>query len=262
LQAGFITWLLYERRFRHRVETVARDAVSELTQMNRIAAAGELSASIAHELNQPLTGIVTTAGAAGRWLAAEPPDIDKARAALGQIVNAGHHAGDIIKNVRAVFKKDTHEKTPVDVNEIILEVLALGQDELKRHQIDVHTELDDGLPRVTGNQVQLQQVILNLIMNAIEAMHSAEPRRLRIQTDLSKPDVVHVLIEDTGAGIDPTNLARIFKPLFTTKARGMGMGLSICHSIIENHQGRMWASSAVDRGSIFQFEVPTNTYKS
>ena len=262
LQAGFITWLLYERRFRHRVETVARDAVSELTQMNRIAAAGELSASIAHELNQPLTGIVTRASAARRWLAAERPDIDKARAALDQIENAGHRAGDIIKNVRAVFKKDTHEKVLVDVNRIILEVLALGQDELKRHQIDVHTELDDGLPRVTGNRVQLQQVILNLVMNAIEAMHSAEPRRLRIQTDLSKPDVVHVLIEDTGAGIDPTNLALIFKPLFTTKARGMGMGLSICHSIIENHQGRMWASSAVDRGSIFQFELPTNTHKS
>ena len=262
LQAGLITWLLYERRFRHRVEIVARDAVSELTQMNRIAAAGELSASIAHELNQPLTGIVTRASAARRWLAAEKPDIDKARAALDQIVNAGHRAGDIIQNVRAVFKKDTHEKVLVDVNRIILEVLALGQDQLKRHQIDVHTELDDGLPRVTGNQVQLQQVILNLVMNAIEAMHSAEPRRLRIQTDLSKPDVVHVLIEDTGAGIDPSNLDRIFKPLFTTKAHGMGMGLSICHSIIENHEGRMWASSAGDRGSIFQFELPTNTHKS
>ncbi len=260
-QAGVIAWLLYERRFRRRVEIVARDAVSELTQMNRIAAAGELSASIAHELNQPLTGIVTGASAARRWLAAERPDIDKARAALDKIENAGHRAGEIIRNVRAVFKKDTHEKILVDVNRIILEVLALGQDELKRHQIDVHTELDDGLPRVTGNQVQLQQVILNLIMNAIEAMHSAEPRRLRIKTDLSKPDVVHVLIEDTGAGIDQTNFARIFKPLFTTKAHGMGMGLSICHSIIENHQGRMWASSAVNRGSTFQFELPTNTHK-
>jgi signal transduction histidine kinase len=258
-QALLISWLLYERRFRHRVEIVARDAVSELTQLNRIAAAGELSASIAHELNQPLTGIVTRASAARRWLAAERPDIDKARAALDQIENAGHRAGDIIQNVRAMFKKDTHEKLPVDVNRIILEVLALGQNELQKHQIEVHTELDDRLPSVTGNRVQLQQVILNLVMNAVEAMHSAQPRRLRVQSRLSKPDVVHVSIEDTGAGIDPTNLTRIFKPLFTTKERGMGMGLSICHSIIESHDGRIWASRGVDRGSIFQFELPTNT---
>jgi signal transduction histidine kinase len=157
------------------------------------------------------------------------------------------------------LKKDTHEKLPVDVNRIISEVLAFGQNELEKHQIEVHTELDDRLPRVTGNQVQLQQVILNLVMNAAEAMHSAQPRRLRVQSRLSKPDVVHVSIEDTGTGIDPTNVNRIFKPLFTTKERGMGMGLSICHSIIESHGGRIWASHGVDRGSIFQFELPTNT---
>jgi C4-dicarboxylate-specific signal transduction histidine kinase len=227
--------------------------------MNRIAAAGELSASIAHELNQPLTGIVTRASAARRWLAAERPDIDKARAALDHIENAGHRAADIIRNVRAVFKKDTHEKLPVDVNRIILEVLALGQNELEKHQIEVHAELDDRLPNVTCNRVQLQQVILNLVMNAVEAMHSAQPRRLRVQSRLSKPHVVHLSIEDTGTGVDPTNVDRIFKPLFTTKERGMGMELSICRSIIESHDGRIWASRGVDRGSIFQFELPTNT---
>jgi signal transduction histidine kinase len=120
----------------------------------------------------------------------------------------------------------------------------------KKHQIEVHAELDDRLPNVTCNRVQLQQVILNLVMNAVEAMHSAQPRRLRVQSRLSKP---------TGTGVDPTNVDRIFKPLFTTKERGMGMGLSICRSIIESHDGRIWASRGVDRRSIFQFELPTNT---
>ena len=202
---------------RKREEARERALMAELTFMNR-AAAGELSASIAHELNQPLTGIVTRASAARRWLAAERLDIDKARAALDQIENAGHRAADIIRNVRAVFKKDTHEKLPVDVNRLILEVLSSGEIEFKKHQIEVHTDLDDRLPSVTGNRVQLQQVILNLVMNAIEAMHSAQPRRLHVQSRLSKPDVVHVSIEDTGTGIDPANVDRIFKPLFTTKA--------------------------------------------
>ncbi len=253
-----ISWLLYERRYRQRVEIVARDAVSELSQLNRIAAAGELSASISHELNQPLTGIVTRAGAARRWLAAERLDIDKARAELDKIENAGLRAAEIVQNVRAVFRKDTNEKVPVDVNRVVLEVLALGQNEFQKHHIEVHTDLDDRLPSVTGNRVQLQQVVLNLVMNAVEAMHSAQPRRLRVQSRLSKPGVVHVSIEDTGTGVDPANVDRIFKPLFTTKASGMGMGLSICRSIIESHNGRIWVSPGAERGSIFEFELPTN----
>ncbi len=258
LQVMLISWLLYERRYRQRVEIVARDAVAELTQMNRIAAAGELSASIAHELNQPLTGIVTRASAARRWLAAERPDINKLRELMEQIENAGHRAADIIQNVRAVFKNDTLEKISVDVNRIISEVLALGKNEFQKHQIEVHADLDDRLPSVTGNRVQLQQVILNLVMNAVEAMHSAEIHELRVQSRLSKPDVVHVSIADTGTGIDPSDLDQVFKPLFTTKASGMGMGLSICHSIIHSHNGRIWASRGAERGSIFEFELPTN----
>jgi C4-dicarboxylate-specific signal transduction histidine kinase len=135
--------------------------------------------------------------------------------------------------------------------------MSLGKNELKKHEIDVQTKLDDRLPSVTGNRVQLQQVILNVVMNAIEAMHSAQPRRLHIQSGLSKPHVVHVSIADTGTGIDPANADKIFKPLFTTKEHGMGMGLSICHSIIENHGGRIWASPGEPRGAIFQFELPT-----
>jgi len=238
-------------------EARERALMAELTFMNRAATAGELSASLAHELKQPLTAIVTRAGAARHWLAAETLNIDKARAALDKIETAGHRAGDIIKNVSAVFKKDTHERNPVDVNRIILEVMSLGEIEFKNHRIEVHTKLDDRLPRVIGNRVQLQQVILNVVMNAVEAMHSAQPRRLHIQSGLSKPDVVHVSIADTGIGIDPANADAIFKPLYTTKEHGMGMGLSICRSIIEDHGGRIWASPGEPRGAIFQFELPT-----
>ncbi len=208
VQTAFIIWLLYERRYRRRAEAMARDTMTELTQVNRLAAAGELSASIAHEINQPLTGIVSRAGAARRWLAGETPKIDKAQ--------------------------------------------------IRKYRIELRTELDDRLPSVTGNEVQLQQVILNLLMNAVEAMHFTQPRVLCIQSRLSKPEVVHVSIEDTGNGIDPSEGDRIFKPLFTTKASGMGMGLSICRSIIENHDGRIWISQGAVRGSIFQFELPAN----
>jgi two-component system sensor kinase FixL len=243
---------------RKRAEARERALMAELTSMNRAATAGELSASLAHELKQPLTGIVTRASAARHWLAADNLNIDKVRAALDQIETAGHRAADIIRNVCAVFKKDTHERKPVDVNRVIVEVMSLGEIEFKKHQIEVRTELDNRLPSVTGNRVQLQQVILNVVMNAIEAMHSAQPRRLRIQSGLSKPDVVHVSIADTGIGIDPANADEIFKPLFTTKEHGMGMGLSICRSIIENHGGRIWASPGAPNGTVVQFELPTN----
>lgn len=261
VQAAFIIWLLYERRHRHRAEAIARDTVSELTHLNRLAAAGELSASIAHEINQPLTGIVTRAGAAKRWLAQENLEIGKVRAALDQIERAGLHASEIIQNIRAIFKSDGHDRVPVDINRTILAVVALGRHEIQKHQIELQTRLDERLPSVSGNEVQLQQVILNLLMNAVEAMHSAQPRVLRIRSHLSKPEVVNVSIEDTGIGIGPSEGDRIFKPLFTTKARGMGMGLSICRSIIEGHDGRIWASRGAVRGSIFQFELPVTLNK-
>jgi signal transduction histidine kinase len=256
LQAALIWWLLYERRYRHRAEAVARDAASELVQMNRLAAAGELTASIAHEINQPLTGIVSNASAVRRLLSREKPAIDKVLGMVDQIEEAGHHASDVIKNIRAVFKTGTDDKSSVDVNRIIRAVLALGKKEMQKHEIKVEIELDNELPTVTGNEVQLQQVVLNLVMNATEAMAPVQPRILRIQSHLRKAGTVHVLIEDTGTGIDPANVSRIFKPLFSTKATGMGMGLSICHSIIESHGGRIWVTAGADTGSIFQFELP------
>jgi len=259
IQAALITWLIYEHRRRHIAEVESRNSMAELTYMNRRAAAGELSATIAHEVNQPLTGIVTRANAALRWLAREQPDVNKAREALDQIVSAGHRASDVVTSVRAMFRKDAQEKTPIDMNKLIWSVLGLAYIDLRKHSIETRTNLVENLAPVCGNEVQLQQVLLNLIMNAIEAMNSAEHRVLSIKSESTGHSRAYISIEDTGSGIDPANIDCIFKPLFTTKARGMGMGLSICHSIIQSHGGRIWVSPGLNGGSIFQFELPTNS---
>jgi C4-dicarboxylate-specific signal transduction histidine kinase len=234
------------------------DAKSELTQLNRIATAGELSAAIAHEINQPLTGIVTMANAAIRWLSSESPNIGRARDAMNKVVAAGHHANDVIANVRGLFGKDTQEKTSTDVNKLIRTVLGLVYVDLRKHSIESQVNVSKQLPPVNGNEVQLEQVILNLVMNAIESMNLAvEPRVLSIKSETTEHNSVRVSIADTGSGIDPANLNRIFQPMFTTKARGMGMGLSICKSILEGHNGRIWVTAGTPRGSIFQFELPS-----
>jgi signal transduction histidine kinase len=239
-QAALISWLIYEHRRRHVAEIQSRNSMTELTYMNRRAAAGELSASIAHEVNQPLTGIATRASAALRWLRAETPDLEKAGAALEQIVTASHRAGDIVSSVRAMFRRDTNERLPIDINTLILAVLAIVRIDLQKNGVEVQTQLDESVPVVRGDRVQLQQVVLNLVMNAVEAMQSVQPRVLKVKSDQSKPDI---------------------NPLFTTKVHGMGMGLSICQSIIRNHNGRIWVSPGVNRGSIFQFELPTKSDK-
>jgi len=256
LQAALISWLLYEHGRRQRAEIQSRSSMAELTYMNRRASAEQHSAALAHEVNQPLAGIATSAGAALRWLRMEKPDLGKIAQALEYIVGASHRASDIVASVRAMFKKAPPEKAPTDINQIIVRVLSIVRIELLKHRVQLQTQFDEHLPTVLGDKVQLQQVVLNLIMNSIEAMHSAQTRMLRVQTDQAKPGMVHVSIEDTGAGIDPSDLDRIFKPLFTTKASGLGMGLSICRSIIESHGGLIWVSAAANRGSIFQFELP------
>jgi signal transduction histidine kinase len=258
LQALLISWLIYEHRRRNRAEVFARNSMTELAQMNRMATAGELSASIAHEVNQPLTGIVTRVSAARRWLSAEKPDLDKVRAALDQIETAGHRAGDIVKNVKSMFRRDTNDRAEIDINKLIWTVMGLVYLDLRKHGIELQTELSDQLPLVPGNQIQLQQVILNLVMNAVDAMRSVPERVLSVKTTLNEPDGVHVSIEDTGIGINPSNLNQIFNPLFTTKEHGMGMGLSICRSIIENHNGRIWVSAGHKKGSIFHVDLPSS----
>ena len=253
-QSALISWLLYEHWRRQRAEILARNTMSELTHVNRVATVGQLSASIAHEIRQPLAGILANAQAALRWL--EKANVEEVREGLNGIVSDGIRAGDIITHLRAMFKHDVQEKSPVDINKVVLSVLTLAQIDLQKHEIELQTQLDDLIPEILGNQVQLQQVILNLVMNAIELMSSSQTRVLRIKTALSRTKKVHVSIEDTGMGIKQPDLARVFKPMFTTKERGMGMGLSICQSIIENHDGRIWASPRANGGSIFQFELP------
>ena len=257
VQAAMIMVLLYEHRRRRVAEVAARTSMSELMHMNRIATAGELSASIAHEVNQPLTGISARASAAARWLAKEPPDIEKVRNMLREIINASDRAAEVVGSVRAMFKKDSKERPAVDINKLIRTVLEIVRVELQKNGVELQTALDEGLPRVECDPVQLQQVILNLVMNAIEAMQTVEPRLLRIESKSVPPQTVRVLVQDTGKGVDPLHLDRIFRPLVTTKERGMGMGLSICRSIIESHYGRIWVEAAVPRGAIFQFELPT-----
>ena len=176
---------------------------------------------------------------------------------MNKVVAAGHQASDVITNVRGLFGKDTQdEKTPTDLNTLIQSVLGLVSIDLRKHSIESVVSLSEQLPPVVGNEVQLQQVILNLVMNAIESMSSAEPRVLSIKSEITAHNGI-LSIADTGSGISITNLNRVFTPMFTTKARGMGMGLSICKSIIENHNGRIWLTAGSPRGSVFQFELPT-----
>ena len=246
-----------EMRVMERTTELQR-TMAELTHLNRVATAGVLSASIAHEINQPLTGIVITASAARRWLALREPSIAEARAALDQIESDGHRAGEIVASLRGMFKKETQARKPIDINEQIFTVLAIVRHELQEHGVELRTELDGSLPALEGDGTQLQQVVLNLVMNAIEAMQSAAPRILSIRSCVSKQNFVHVAVEDTGTGIDPSDHNHIFNPMFTTKERGMGIGLSICRSIIESHNGRIWVTPGIDKGSIFQFELPMN----
>jgi signal transduction histidine kinase len=259
LQNALIGWLIYERRLRHLAEVRSRSSMAELTYMNRRAAAEQRSATLAHEVNQPLAGIAARASAVLHWLRMEKPDLPKAQAALEGIVDASHRASDIVASVRAMYKKGPPESLPIDINQIVLAVLLIMRIEFRQHRVDLQTQLDRHLPTVLGDKVQLQQVVLNLVMNSIEAMHSAQTRVLKVQTDQTNPGMVRVSIEDTGTGLDPSNVDQVFKPLFTTKAAGMGMGLAICRSIIESHGGRIWASTVPNQGSIFQFELPIST---
>ncbi|MGB8743431.1 MAG: ATP-binding protein [Xanthobacteraceae bacterium] len=259
IQATLIFWLLYEHWRRQRAEVQARDSLAELTHQNRAATAGELSAAIAHEVRQPITAMVIGADAALRWLSKESPDIGEAREAMNRVVATGHHASDVITNVRRLFGKDTQERIRTDINNLIRTILGLVYIDLRKHSIETQVNLSEQLPPVVGNEVQLQQVVLNLVMNAIESMVlAAEPRVLSIKSKSTEHNTVLVSIGDMGSGIDIANLNSIFKPMFTTKTRGMGMGLSICKSIIESHNGRIWVSANVPRGSVFHFELPVH----
>ena len=257
LQAFLISWLIYEHWRRQAAEVAARNTMSELTQMNRVAGAGELSASIAHEVNQPLAAIAVHSSAALNWLKAKTPNVHEASAALTIIASESLRAGDIVRNLRALFTKDTQQSTTFDINQVIAPVLELMRIELQKCEVKVKTELGYGLPLVTGFEVQLQQVVFNLVMNAKEAMQQTPlPRELSIKSELNEGGEVQVSVKDSGKGIAPAELESVFQPLFTTKPHGMGMGLSICRSIIERHGGRIWVTVGKEPGSTFCFALP------
>jgi signal transduction histidine kinase len=217
-----------------------------------------MAAAIAHELNQPLAAITANSNAALRWLTRPEPDLDEARETLGRIVNDGHRAADVIGSVRAMFKQANKERAPVDIKELIQEAIELVHSETERHRITVRSDLNAELPKVLGHRVQLQQAVLNLIMNAIEAMESLDDRarilRLAAQVEYAK-DLV-ITIEDSGCGIESKDLDRIFERFFTTKSHGIGMGLWICRSIVEAHDGRLWAEPGIQQGSVFRLLLP------
>jgi PAS domain S-box-containing protein len=236
------------------------DAQMELAHVTRVTTLGELTASIAHEVNQPLAGVIANAEACLRWLNRGTPDLDAARRSVEWIVEDGNRASDIIRRVRALANKTDIEKTPLDVNDVITEVIVLVQRELMSHQVSLQMELAPTLPAVLGDRVQLQQVIINLVMNGIEAMQSVtdRPRELVIQSHQDETEQVLVSVSDCGVGISAENAERLFNAFFTTKSSGMGMGLSICRSIVEAHDGRLWATANVPHGATFQFTLPVN----
>ena len=258
LQTALIIGLLYEHRRRRTAEALARSSMAELAHVNRLVTAGELSASIAHEVSQPLAGIVAHADAGLHWLAGAAPDLDEARATFRKIVRAGHHAAEVIRHMRSFFAKTAPEKALLDVNDLVREVLALVSADLRDRGISLATALTEPLPSILGDRVQLQQVILNLVVNAAEAMQAVadRDRTLRVTSEVHEVEGVLVRVEDSGPGIGTADLERVFKPFYTTKAKGMGMGLSISRSIVEAHFGRLWASAGARSGTVFHLVLP------
>ena len=237
---------------------------SELTHLSRVLSMGELTASIAHEIKQPLTAVVSHGDACLEWLSADPPNLDRARHTVERIVQEGTRAGAVLSRIRALFKKGSPLKSWVDTNELIQDLIVLLRDEALRRRISIHTDLGPDLPRVEVDRVQLQQVVLNLVMNGMDAIDSAgnAEKVLFIKSRKESEAEISIQIEDTGVGLMADSAEKIFDPFFTTKAQGIGMGLSISRSIVESHEGRLWATPRPGGGTIFQFTVPVRSQDS
>jgi PAS domain S-box-containing protein len=231
---------------------------SELARVAQLTTIGQMAASIAHEIKQPLTSIITGASAGLRWLAKKPPNLKEVRACLNLIADNGDRANQVIDGIRAMFQQGHQEKELADINRLIRETLELVRGEAQKKRIALHSELSDDLPPVFGNRIQLQQVMFNLFSNAIEAMAAVtdDNRRLQVSSVFRASQDVLVSVTDSGPGLAPQDVNRIFDPFFTTKSQGMGMGLSICRSIVEAHEGRLSARSGAERGAIFEITLP------
>jgi C4-dicarboxylate-specific signal transduction histidine kinase len=248
------------RRSRDELESKVQERQAELARVSRMMTMGEMGVSIAHEVNQPLMAVVLNGDACLQWLSATPPNLEEARKTLGRIVEEGTRAGEIVRRIRALAGKTVTQKLPLDLNEVAGEVVTLLDSELSRYQILLRTEMAPGLPSVKGDRVQLQQVIFNLAMNAIEAMgpEPKRPRELYIRTALQASGRAVVAVEDSGPGLPVGDPEQLFTAFFTTKREGFGIGLSISRSIVEAHGGRLWAANS-ELGAIFQFELPVTS---
>jgi len=240
-----------------RAERALQTAQAELAHITRVSTLGEMSASIAHEVNQPLAAIVTNAQASLRWLGRDVPDLEEARAAIGRVVEEAHRAGEVIHRIRGFLKKADPQMTQLDINDVVEEAVTLVQHEALRHGVTIRFEFASGLPPVRGDRIQLQQVIVNLALNGMEAMMSVQDREraLIVRTQRDQSDRILVAVAYVDAGIDPENLNRVFRAFYTTKPNGLGMGLSICRSIIEAHSGHLWACPNSGPGMTFQFMI-------
>jgi C4-dicarboxylate-specific signal transduction histidine kinase len=256
----FFSGIVRDVTERKRTEEALRKTQAELAHVTRVATLGEMTASIAHEINQPLGAIVNNASACLRWLAAQ--NLEEARQSTALVVADGHRAGEIIARIRGLAKKAPPRKDWLDINDTIREVLALARSELHRNSVALETQLSDDVhyaPLILADRIQLQQVLLNLIMNASEAMSGAGdgPRELLVRSGIDESQRVLVVVRDSGPGLDLQSLERLFDAFYTTKPHGLGMGLAISRSIIEAHGGRLWATANEDRGATFQFTLPT-----
>jgi len=242
---------------RKRAEEALQESRAELARVARIATLGELTASIAHEINQPLAAVATNASASLHWLAVRPPNLGEARQAMTRAMKEANRASSVIDKMRTLLKKSPPQLLLLEVNELLTDVLALAHTDLLTGGVIVHTKLADDLPVVLGDRVQLQQVMLNLILNAIDAMIAINDRpRTLVISSVKHPEGVLVQVQDSGKGLDPKQASRIFDSFFTTKPEGIGMGLSISRSIVEAHGGRLWADTSVSNGAIFRFTLP------
>jgi C4-dicarboxylate-specific signal transduction histidine kinase len=241
-----------------RARTALEKARDELARMARLTTMGELVASIANEIRQPLAAIVINGAATLRWLNREKPDLAEARDGVARIVHDAGRAEEVIRGLRTLAEKSGPRLSPLDLTDTIQEVLTLAQGELQRQRVSVRTDLDPSGRQVVGDRVQLQQVLLNLLVNGVEAMSAVTDRSrvLTIRSEVTGPGEVVVSVEDTGPGLDPATADRVFDPFFTTKPNGLGLGLSICRSIIDAHRGRLWAETRSPHGAAFRFTVP------
>jgi C4-dicarboxylate-specific signal transduction histidine kinase len=241
-----------------RRERQYREVQMQLAHANRVATIGQLSASIAHELRQPLSAVVNNGGAALRWLGRDEPEIDEAKHTVERVIKDANRASEVLGRIHRLVKKESLRADTLSINDAILEVIPMVHSEAVKNGVTVRRELADRLPNIQGDRVQLQQVILNLIVNAIQAMSSVAEgiREVHIGTENAREEGVRIAVRDTGPGLTAEALQRLFEPFYTTKPTGMGMGLSICRSIIEDHGGRLWATRLRPRGALFQFTIP------